>query len=677
MRDLFSLPIGNAAQRQMERSRESALAAGVPAPDVRTVVRESWARALRAQIRPHMRIAPLVWDEDALDLARRRADWLPLARRAVAVHHGLYAEGGHILSLFDAAGRMLLSDGDPGALDGLTEIGFQPGGLWAEHAVGTNGPGTALATGGPVHIVGAEHFCEDWSRWHCAAVPIRDPTTGEAVGAIDISGFHEAAHPHTLTLAIAVATAIEQMLATRESERRVRVLGRLAEMAGRWPGDTVLAVDRRGSVIGTSSLAGAPNPALAADPERVRTALAEAVAMAGVGAGELRLPSGLAGTLIPIFDGELAVGACVVIAGRAGPASAVRLAGGPRVRATAPVRRTGGDSVRYSLHDLVGQAPSMVEACRVALAAATNALPVLLQGESGTGKEVFAQGIHAASARAAAPFVAVNCAALPRELIESELFGYVGGAFSGARREGSAGKFEAADGGTLFLDEITELSPAAQATLLRVLQEGEVTRVGASRSRLVDVRVIAASNRDLDECRADGTLREDLFYRLSVLALELPPLRHRPGDVARLAEHFMAEAGRELDRPWSRFAPGVVEALQSYAWPGNVREMENLIRRLVALAVGPEIAVADLPLPIRTARSLAARSLGGGPETRTVLGSEPAEGNRDALAREELRLVVEQASTMQEAAARLGVTRSTLYRRLQRYGLRPGRTVRR
>jgi sigma-54 dependent transcriptional regulator, acetoin dehydrogenase operon transcriptional activator AcoR len=677
MRDLTSIPFGTAAQRQVERRRESALAAGAPAPDIRAVVRESWSRALRAQIRPQMLQAPLVWDEDALENARRRADWLPLARRVVSLHHGLYAEGGHILSLFDAAGRMLLSDGDPGALDGLKEIGFQPGGLWAEHAVGTNGPGTALATGGPVHIIGAEHFCEGWNRWHCAAVPVRDPATGDIVGAIDISGFREAAHPHTLTLAIAVATAIEQMLATRESERRVRVLGRLAEMAGRWPGDTVLAVDRRGAVVGTSSLVGAPIPALVSDPERLRTTLAEAVATTGADAGEVRLPGGIAATLLPVFDGELPVGACVVITGRAGPASAAQLAGGALRRAPAPLRRSAGDSLRYSLHDLVGQAPSLVEACRVAFVAAANTLPVLLQGESGTGKEVFAQGIHAASDRAAAPFVAVNCAALPRELIESELFGYVGGAFSGARREGSTGKFEAAHGGTIFLDEITELSPAAQATLLRVLQEGEVTRVGASRSRKVDVRVIAASNRDLDECRASGALREDLFYRLSVLTLELPPLRRRPGDVARLAEHFLAEAGRELKRSWCRFAPGVEAALQAYAWPGNVRELENLVRRLVALATGPEITAADLPLPIRQAATHAPRALGGIPEAVTIGAYEPAGDDRDALAREELRLVIEQASTMQEAAARLGVTRSTLYRRLERYGLKPARTVRR
>jgi sigma-54 dependent transcriptional regulator, acetoin dehydrogenase operon transcriptional activator AcoR len=676
MNDPAPLPLEHSAQRRLQQRWETALADGAPPSGVRSLVRDSWTRALQAQIRPQMPHAPLVWDDDALHLACRRADWLPFARWIAASQHRMYEEGGHILSFFDAAGRMLLSDGEPGAMERLSEIGFRPGGLWAEHAVGTNGPGTALATGQPVHIVGAEHFCESWKPWHCAAVPIRDPASGDMLGAIDISGFREAAHPHTLTLTVALAVAIEQMLATREAERRVRVLGRLAELAGRWPGDTVLAVDRRGEVIGTSSSAGSPIPALTGDPERLRAVLADALAGADDHTGEVRLPGGTLATLMPVVDGATPIGACLVVAGGSsgGSASAI-LVGRPAGRV--PVsRRPDGNSPRHSLRDLVGQAPLLVEACRVAYAAAANTLPVLIQGESGTGKEVFAQGIHAASRRAAGPFVAVNCAALPRELIESELFGYVGGAFSGSRREGSAGKFEAADGGTILLDEITELTPAAQASLLRVLQEGEVTRVGATRSRRLNVRVIAATNRDIEACLQDGMLRDDLFYRLSVLNITLPPLRRRPGDIARLAEHFLNGARIELERSWCRFGPGVVEAMQAYVWPGNVREMENLVRRLVALASGPEITVADLPLPIREAGMHGARPSDGMPAGPLAVPACPDSG-KDALAREELRLVIEQATSMQEAAARLGVTRSTLYRRLERYGLRPGRTVRR
>jgi transcriptional regulator with PAS, ATPase and Fis domain len=200
-----------------------------------------------------------------------------------------------------------------------------------------------------------------------------------------------------------------------------------------------------------------------------------------------------------------------------------------------PTRR----STRYSFLDLLGQSPARAEACRIAGAAAANTLPVLILGESSVGKELFAQSIHGASERRDRPFVAVNCGALPGELVESELFGYVGGAFSGARREGSPGKFEAADGGTIFLDEIGELPPGAQTALLRVLQEGKITRVGGAQAKPVDVRVIAATNRDLQAALADGSLRRDLYYRLNVITLELPPLRERREDIPLLARHFL------------------------------------------------------------------------------------------------------------------------------------------
>jgi sigma-54 dependent transcriptional regulator, acetoin dehydrogenase operon transcriptional activator AcoR len=670
-----SLPLGTDAQLKVEARWADALAAASAPDGVRPMVRDSWSRSLVARVRPELPSAPLVWDVDALHAARRCTDWLPLARGAVAPQRGMYAEGGHILSLFDAAGRMLVAEGAPGALERLAEIGFRPGGLWAEDAAGTNGPGTALATGRPVHIVGAEHFCEAWRPWHCAAVPVRDPASGDILGAVDISGAREAAHPHTLTLTIALAVAIEQMLATREAERRARVLARLAELVARWPADTVLAVDRRGVVLGSSSPAGAPLPAAAASPEALRSALAGALAAAGLQGGELRLPDGSAATVIPVLDGSDAIGACAVLSARAAsgwapPSRSPSPQGGGARRVS---RRADGNAARYTLHDLVGRAPELVEACRIALAAAGNALPVLIEGESGTGKEMIAQGVHAESDRAAAPFVAVNCAALPRELVESELFGYVAGAFTGARREGSAGKFEAADGGTIFLDEVTELPPAAQAALLRVLQEGEVTRVGATRSRPLDVRVIAATNREVDACLREGSLREDLYYRISVLTISLPPLRRRPGDVARLAAHFLEAAGRELGRSGCHFGPNVVEALQAHRWPGNVRELENLVRRLVALATGPEITVADLPQPIRDAA--AARS--SGPWVVPTTSAPTAPADPDGPTREELRLVIEESASMQQAAARLGINRSTLYRRLERYGLRPARTVRR
>jgi sigma-54 dependent transcriptional regulator, acetoin dehydrogenase operon transcriptional activator AcoR len=667
MSELSALPLDRAAQHDVERSWEITLADGRPAPSVRPTVRDSWGRSLDARIRPDLRHAPLVWQTDDLQRARERTGWLGLAQRAVAVQRGAFATGGHILTLFDRDGRMLHAEGDPQALEGLESINFRPGALWAEHAVGTNGPGTALATGRPAHIVGAEHFCERWQDWHCAAAPIRDQLTGDLQGAIDLSGFRESVHPHTLMLVIAVAVTVEQMLAARDMERRARVLGRFAELAARWPGDALVAVDRAGALLSASPAVPAALHPLAPVPEQLRRALAEIVE--GFTSDEPRevwLPGPEAGHAVahPVFDGQTPVGACLLLPAR------TRRAATPGLRG-----RTSSGTTRYALDDLVGESPVLGEAHRVAIAAAANTLPVLITGESGTGKEMFAQGIHAASARSARPFIAVNCAALPAELVESELFGYVGGAFSGARKDGGIGKFEAANGGTIFLDEVGELPLPAQAALLRVLQEGEVTRVGAPRGTPVDVRVIAATNRDIAEALRCGGFRDDLYYRLGVLTIELPALRERRADVERLARRFLAEAETELGRGSYAFAADALDAMRAYAWPGNIRELRNLVWRTVALATCDVITAADLPAPVRSAyasnptENLRQTGDGAGPDLLLLDPESRAE-------RERVVRAVECAASMSEAAQVLGIARSTLYRQLERYGLQPRRVVR-
>jgi transcriptional regulator of acetoin/glycerol metabolism len=278
------------------------------------VVRDSWDRAIRQQVAPGMPEAPIVWDADHVGLAREHSDWLPYARHAVASSSAPYADGGHILSLFDARGRMLWSDGDPRALDGLAEINFRPGALWAEEAVGTNGPGTALATGGPVHIVGAEHFCERWQEWHCAAMPVRDPLTGEICGVVDISGFRDSAHPHTLSLTATLVVAIEQMLRAREAERRTLVMRRLAELTGQWPGDTALAVDRAGTVIGAVHEEMLTEHGVSAAATARQVFRATQLTSHG-GSAELMVPmeQGLGAIVHPVVVNGVTIGAGVII----------------------------------------------------------------------------------------------------------------------------------------------------------------------------------------------------------------------------------------------------------------------------------------------------------------------------------------------------------------------------
>lgn len=303
----------------------------------------------------------------------------------------------------------------------------------------------------------------------------------------------------------------------------------------------------------------------------------------------------------------------------------------------------------YPIDGMVGRSAGMNQVCETVKKVAPTDTTVLIRGESGTGKELVARAIHAKSPRAGVPLVTVNCASIPEGLIESELFGHEKGAFTGATT-GHRGLVEAADGGTLFLDEIGELTPAAQSRLLRVLQDGEIRRVGATTSRTVDVRLVAATHRDLEQMVRDGDFREDLYYRLEVMEIHLPPLRERGEDIPLLAEHLLDEAYTRMKRPRLAFSAAATQALLRHRWPGNVRELKNAIERAVILAdecITPEL------LALHTPREAA-------PERRGM--------SMDDYFR---RFVIEHQDTLTETeiARRLGISRKALWERRSRMGL--------
>ena len=317
---------------------------------------------------------------------------------------------------------------------------------------------------------------------------------------------------------------------------------------------------------------------------------------------------------------------------------------------------------RYGLPGLIAQSPAMQAVLDLVERVAPTDDTLLIQGESGTGKEVIAKAVHHASARAARPFVAVNCGAVPETLLESELFGYMRGAFTGAAVS-KLGLFEEADGGTMFLDEIAEMPAALQVKLLRALQSGEVRRLGATQSSTIDVRVIAATHGDLSALIAQGTFREDLFYRLNVIQVALPPLRDRREDIPALAEHFLARSGGKLGREL-RLAPETVERLLRYAWPGNVRELENAIERAVVLSQGTELDVDALPQAVQNAARAGPRpAIPAALEGRTLtipLGT-PMEEIELRVIRETLRHTKGDKNL---AAQLLGIAARTIYRKL-------------
>jgi DNA-binding NtrC family response regulator len=309
---------------------------------------------------------------------------------------------------------------------------------------------------------------------------------------------------------------------------------------------------------------------------------------------------------------------------------------------------------------LIGRSEPMRAVYRTIERVAPSRSSVLITGESGTGKELVAQAIHDQSPRRGRPFVVVNCAAIPETLMESELFGHEKGSFTDAR-ERRIGRFEAASGGTLFLDEIGELAPAVQAKLLRALQERTIDRVGSTRPIAVDVRVISATNRDLSSDVRTGRFRADLFYRIHVVPIDLPPLRARREDIGLLATSFLARTRAEARRGPERFAPDALAALERYDWPGNVRELENAVERAVALADGEEIGLADLPDAIQVAargEGLREAVRGGRLSLDAAVARFESELIREALEQTE--------GNQTRAAARLGITRRVLKLKLDR-----------
>ena len=315
----------------------------------------------------------------------------------------------------------------------------------------------------------------------------------------------------------------------------------------------------------------------------------------------------------------------------------------------------------YRFENMIGRSPGMQEVFDLVRRVAGSPASVLVTGESGTGKELVAKAIHFNSPRRERPFVALNCAAIPDTLLESELFGYKRGAFTDARAD-RAGLLVEAEGGTIFLDEIAELSPTLQAKLLRVLQEGEIRPLGAARNEKVDVRVIAATNRELDARLKDGSFREDLYYRLNVIQIQLPPLRDRTEDVLPLAEHFLSVSAARAGKELKGFHEVAKKALLAHRWPGNVRELENVVERAVALAETVSIRVEDLPTAVRDRRDA---------EQDTLARALARDMSLDELEREYIqRVLAAEGGNKTRAAQRLGLDRKTLYRKLEEYAAR-------
>jgi len=624
---------------------------------LRRLIDDSWHRCQAASVDPSRRTAAPPLGAGSLDALRDDyCELLEAGAPVMASARELLSETGTFMVLTDPSGVILSTEGDNITRSAAEDIQLMSGADWSELACGTNAIGTALEVGQPVQIHSAEHYCSGIKRWTCSATVIRNPYDGDILGVVDVSGLGPSYSRHSLALVVTTAGRIENRLARIELGARYRLLEHCVDRLSSAGSDGVIVFDRHGRAIKANERAALALAVLGASDAGV----------IGDGLGHLRLrwtkrqvvPETLPDWLRPewlepvVLDGER-IGAVLSI-----PAPRVRSSGSRRPEGlNKPVQ----EPVSGPFGGVIGQSPALIQSLNRARQLARSRVSVLLLGETGVGKEVFARCIHASSVAKDSPFVALNCGGLTRDLLASELFGYAEGAFTGARRGGMIGKIEAADGGTLFLDEIGEMPIDLQPHFLRVLEEGEVYRLGENKPRTINFRLIAATNRDLRSEIPAGRFRMDLFYRIAVTSIQIPPLRERIEDVALLAEHYLALLSREHGLEPRTLSPAVLAALEQYAWPGNIREFRNVMEGM--LLMSQDLILTERDLPPEILDEVRVDASGGQDSGPALMGLESVE--RDVI----LRTIRGCGGNMAAVARELGIAKSTVYLKLKRFGL--------
>ena len=572
-------------------------------------------------------------------------------------------ETGYIATLAVASGHLLAVVGDDVLLGQARAQYNIPGAVRSIKTVGASALSLCITESCPVQVTGYEHYNRFFHDWRCAAAPIFD-AHDTPIASLTISSHISKPDVHTLTLAQSCADCISIRLreyALMESQRHLNAM--LESVHNALP-ESVLAINLDGVITHANNKAAS----LFSSTEKsiVGQGIEKIFSKPDLPRVRQLLKKCLSETM------ELELMSCVGPANHICRFTPIRLESGEPCGLTLSIstkrqiidiaKHVGGNYAKYTFHDIKGESPKLKEQIELARKAAATSHRVLLYGESGTGKELFAQSIHNSSQYHKGPFVALSCAAIPRDLIESELFGYVGGAFTGARRNGMIGKMELATGGTLFLDEINSLPLEMQAKLLRVLQQMEIVRIGDTKPTPIDARVIAATNQNLHEAVRQGLFREDLYFRLNVVEVTIPPLRERNEDIALLAHTFLRRQSYDSSIPFPHIAADAMDALYSYSWPGNIRELDNTCERALLMAGGGAITCEHLPPHIAGATLGASGSAQAAPVRTTC--------NVNATYKQLILTTLERyEGNISKAAEHLGIARSTLYRKMRQFGI--------
>jgi len=611
----------------------------------KTLVR-NWTRCKTLGINPHMREGRILSESDYKTALKTSSLILDTSTPILKRVSNLLTCVPSILILTDQNGTILSVLGDPAVrLRAAEDSGLVEGACWLESFRGTNGIGTAITQKEPVHIYANEHFCEGWQKWSCAATPILDPYNNEILGVVNFTTFDKDYREDAVALTYSLSGQIMAELRLQLESERMQLIRHYNEYSDRYPSEGIVILDRMGRLVKNS-----PN----INPE-------ECNVLAG-SSSDKGQPKQVKN--ISLNDSETPIGSLLVFRGK--NESVISL---PTVASQTPNIEVFGDFATAN-----GDLKLIMKRIGKVM---TSDINVLLFGETGTGKEIIANYIHTHSKRSSGPFVAVNCGAISKELFESKFFGYERGAFTGADPRGRKGLFESANGGTLFLDEVGEMPLDIQAALLRVLETGRFNQVGSDKEIATNCRIIAATNRSLSDEVERGTFRVDLYFRLGVATFDIPPLRERPEDIPVIIQHTMKLLCRKHGLTPSDITPEAMEALTAYSWPGNGREIRNIIESAM-ICCGDTISVQDLPLKIRTSQTPPQKTL---TQTGTDTSAPPRNSSdavdyriRSSFSQNELHLIKTTLDKYKDIALTckaLGVSRTTFYRKCSAHGITP------
>ncbi|BCZ46468.1 sigma-54-dependent Fis family transcriptional regulator [Clostridium gelidum] len=488
---------------------------------------------------------------------------------------------GFFAVLCDREGCILNVIGDEKILDEASELKMIKGAYMDEAHIGTNAMSLVVSEQIPIQISGKEHLISAYHKWTCSAAPIKD-INGDIIGSIDLTGYIGNAHPHTLGMVVAAADAIEKMLKINKYNLMLEISKKRLETTFNSISLGILTCDLIGNI--TTMNKQATRMFGYREHEKRKIKIPDMIQnwneiIEHIKARNNYIDEDIyintkinkvqyALTLYPIYNSKMNIEEITIIIHELKKSK--KFSG----------KILNGQAI-YTFEQVIGKNEKFMKIVAYAKKIADSKSTVLITGESGTGKEVFAQAIHNYSIRNDDPFIAVNCGAIPRTLIESELFGYEDGAFTGAKKGGSVGKFEIAEGGTVFLDEIGEMPIDMQVKLLRVIEAGVITRIGSSIEIPIDVRIIAATNRNLKNEVESGNFRKDLYYRLNVLPIYLPPLREHSEDIPEFINYYMEKISKKLNKQGVNISNEYMKYLIDYDWPGNVRELENVIELMI------------------------------------------------------------------------------------------------